>query len=213
MSESCASDGVCLTCREPRLLVVPGLHDSGPVHWQSWLQRRHRSSLRVAVADFAEAEVERWAADVAHTLAAEPPGPWIAVAHSFGCLAVLRHLLQPASSARAAHHGVVAALLVAPASPERHGLAAALRARPEGVEIVVVSSSNDPWLPTDAALPWAAAWGARLHDLGDVGHINAESGFGPWPQGQELVTRLRQRWHARRQADAAPAGGELARAA
>jgi len=21
-----------------RLLVIPGLHDSGPAHWQSWLQ-------------------------------------------------------------------------------------------------------------------------------------------------------------------------------
>lgn len=192
----------CTTCVVPRLLIVPGLHDSGPMHWQSWLQRRHRSSVRVAVRDWSRPELDAWAVDIASTLNAQPPGPWIAVAHSFGCLAVLRHLQHRSQLRRRGHAGIFAALLVAPADPERHRLDGLLRARADEAELMIVSSSNDPWLPTDAALPWAAAWGARLQDLGDAGHINAESGFGPWPQSNELVLRMRQRWHARHHAAA-----------
>lgn len=41
---------------------------------------------------------------------------------------------------------------------------------------------------------WAAEvrWGSRLVHIGRAGHINAESGFGPWPQGLELLRTLQQ---------------------
>jgi predicted alpha/beta hydrolase family esterase len=38
--------------RGTRLLIVPGLHDSGPTHWQSWLQALHRGALRVQQRDW-----------------------------------------------------------------------------------------------------------------------------------------------------------------
>lgn len=214
MSELRSTAVSCDNCVVPRLLIVPGLNDSGPMHWQSWMQRRHRSSLRAAVTDWSRADLGRWSDDIAATLAAQPPGPWIAVAHSFGCLAVLR-ALQRHPPARPGHAGVFAALLVAPASPQRHGSEALLRQRMGDVDLLVVSSSNDPWLPTDAALPWAATWGARLHDLGPAGHINAEAGFGPWPWAQDRVVQMRQRWHARRHAEseAAPKPTPYAHAA
>lgn len=141
----------CPTSPPLRLLVIPGLNDSGP-------------------------------------------GPWLAVAHSYGCLALLQHLAARAQPG--ARCGVVAALLVAPANPQRHGVAARLQQRAALREITVVASSNDPWLPTGAALPWAQRWGARLLDLGDAGHINIASGHGPWPLGRTLVERQLQRWHA-----------------
>lgn len=200
MTDTRPADVPCSGCVVPRLLIVPGLGDSRPTHWQSWLQRRHRSSVRVAMADWSSTDLDAWAAAITRTVSSQPPGPWIAVAHSFGCLAVLHALRQRTTAAE--HAGVFAALLVAPASPERHGCERAMRHRADDVELRVVSSSSDPWLPTHAALPWAAAWGARLQDLGDAGHINAESGFGPWPRGQDLVQRLKQRWHAQRHVEA-----------
>jgi hypothetical protein len=39
---------------------------------------------------------------------------------------------------------------------------------------------------------WADRWGSRLVHIGRAGHINAESGFGPWPQGLELLRTLQQ---------------------
>ena len=77
-----------------RLLIVPGLHDSGPAHWQSWLQAQHRDALRVKQRDFSEPDLDRWATRIGHTLStAGEDTRWIAVAHSFGCLALARHLL------------------------------------------------------------------------------------------------------------------------
>ena len=32
----------------------------------------------------------------------------------------------------------------------------------------------------------ARAWGVDLIDLGDAGHINVASGFGPWARGKVL---------------------------
>ena len=30
----------------PRVLIIPGLHDSGPTHWQTWLQGQYRDARR-----------------------------------------------------------------------------------------------------------------------------------------------------------------------
>lgn len=122
--------------RPPRLLVIPGLHDSGP---------------------------------------------WVAVAHSFGCLALVRHLAErPGSPIRAA-------LLVAPAEPDKFGLAVRLPMQGLPVPCTVFSSDSDPWMSAASAHRWAARWGAHLVNLGDVGHINAEAGFGPLPRARRRV--------------------------
>ncbi|MCA3243601.1 MAG: alpha/beta hydrolase [Rubrivivax sp.] len=185
----------------PRLLVVPGLHGSGPDHWQSWLQRRTPGSRRVEQQDGSQPDLDAWAARIGATLEAEPPGPWIAVAHSFGALALVQHLLGTAPADDGA--GVVSALLVAPASPVRFGVGPRLARRVSSAELLVLTSGNDPWLPTELALTWAHAWGARLTDLGDLGHVNPASGFGPWPQVLPFIERLRQRQQAAQRARAA----------
>lgn len=184
--------------RPPRLLVIPGLHDSGPGHWQTWLERRWRSSRRVVQHDWARADLAAWSRRIGEVLAAEPPGPWIAVAHSYGCLALLDHALEhrPPDGA-----SIAAALLVAPANPARFGVEAALRRRVPLTRSTVLASSNDPWLPTHAALPWAHAWGLPMMDLGEAGHVNVASGHGPWPLMLKLVERQRQCWHAGRHAE------------
>ncbi len=164
--------------------------------------------MRAEVDDWSRPDLDRWTEAVRRTIDRQPAGPWIAVGHSFGCLAVLQLLLHGGDAS--AHGSIVGALLVAPACPERHGCAQPLAARPAGVDLQVLSSSNDPWLPTDRALPWASRWGAGLHDLGDAGHVNPAAGFGPLPLAHEWVVRLRQRWHARRHAAEA---ASIARAA
>ena len=48
---------------------------------------------------------------------------------------------------------------------------------------VMVASSNDPYCRIDRATVLANAWGSTLVEAGDLGHINGESGHGPWPEG------------------------------
>ena len=170
--------------RAPRLLVVPGLRDSGPAHWQSWLEAQHRDACRVVQRDWSDPQLDRWAARVAATLERDPGAPWVAVAHSFGCLALARHLaLVPDSPVRAA-------LFVAPAEPDRFGVAGLLPASRLRVPSTLVASDNDPWMTAASTRRWAGRWGSAWLSLGAVGHINAESGFGPLPLAQRWVSRL-----------------------
>ena len=83
-------------------------------------------------------------------------------------------------------------VLVAPADPARFGLSAAIPERPLGVPSVVVASTNDPWMSLAGALEWSQAWGAELINLGPAGHINAQSGYGPWPRGLSILQELRR---------------------
>jgi hypothetical protein len=48
----------------------------------------------------------------------------------------------------------------------------------------------------DNARDWARRWGFVFHDAGDAGHINVESGHGPWPLIRNLLQSLRLAAHA-----------------
>lgn len=168
--------------RSSRLLVIPGLHDSGAAHWQSWLQSFYRDAERVQQRDWSDPHLQRWADRIDRTLErAGSSGPWVAVAHSFGCLALARHLAERPDSP------IRAALLVAPAEPDKFGLAARLPTHRLPVPTTLFSSDTDPWMSAAGARRWAARWGAQQVNLGDAGHINAEAGFGPLPRARRWV--------------------------
>ncbi|MRR52524.1 MAG: esterase, partial [Rhodocyclaceae bacterium] len=40
------------------------------------------------------------------------------------------------------------------------------------------------------AQAWATEWGSEIADLGAVGHLNVESGHGPWPAAASLLGQL-----------------------
>ena len=71
--------------------------------------------------------------------------------------------------------------------PDKFGLAARLPAHSLPVPTTLFSSDTDPWMSAASARRWAARWGAHLVSLGDVGHINAEAGFGPLPRARRWV--------------------------
>jgi predicted alpha/beta hydrolase family esterase len=167
----------------PRVLIIPGLYDSGPAHWQTWLQAQYPDAVRVEQEHWNIADLDRWASRIERTIEAAPPGPWIAVAHSFGCLALARYL-----------HGrdaaVAAALLVAPADPRKFGVVHQLPLQPLGVRSTLIGSESDPWMRLESASAWALLWAARFVNLGAVGHIDTESGFGPFPAAKGLVDQM-----------------------
>jgi hypothetical protein len=46
---------------------------------------------------------------------------------------------------------------------------------------LLIGSQNDPWMKLQHAYAWARRWNLVFHDAGLAGHINVESGYGPWP--------------------------------
>lgn len=175
-------------------LIVPGLHGSGPAHWQSWMERLIDGARRVEQPDWSRPDLPRWSQRVREEIDAAR-GAIVLVAHSFGCLASV-------AAARRRRSRIAGALLVAPADPLRFGVARHLPSAPLGFPAAVVSSTDDPWVSAGTARLWAERWAARFVDVGAKGHINVDSGFGPWPEGWALYASLiasLQRptaWHA-----------------
>lgn len=165
-------------------LIIPGLRSSGPAHWQSWLEHQVPGAVRVQQADWATANLADWASRVRLAIS-RTRGPIIVVAHSFGVLAAV----QAASDH---DHRIAGALLVAPADPDRFAVSELLPDGPLNFPAVVVGSTNDPWMSFDRVEAWAERWGADLINLGAAGHINADAGYGPWPEGLAVLERLRR---------------------
>ena len=165
-------------------LIIPGLRSSGPAHWQSWIEQQVPGAIRVQQADWATANLAEWSSRVRRAISSTA-GPIVIVAHSFGVLAAVQ--------AAADHdHRIAGALLVAPADPERFSVSDVLPDGPLNFPAIVVGSTNDPWMSFDRVEHWAGKWGADLINLGAAGHINAEAGYGAWPEGLAIVARLRR---------------------
>lgn len=166
------------------ILIVPGLRGSGPGHWQTWWEAREPRSARVEQADWHTPDLSRWSGRVGAAIDRAEAPVWL-VAHSFGCLASVH--------AAARRPGKVAgALLVAPANPDKFGVGPDLPGERLPCPSLLVASLDDPWMSFGRAADWSARWGSRLVNLGRAGHINVESGFGPWPRGPRLLEELRR---------------------
>ncbi|MGH6893492.1 MAG: RBBP9/YdeN family alpha/beta hydrolase [Dongiaceae bacterium] len=176
---------------EPPVLIVPGLGGSGPDHWQSLWQARLPNASRVEQADWDRPDRAGWIARL-DAAVAQAPRPPILVAHSLSCALVA---CWAASYLRPIH----AALLVGPADiesdtrtpPETHTFRPLPLARLPFTTIVV-ASRDDPYVDFERATAMARAWCAELVDAGNAGHLNTASGYGEWPVGERLLSRLRR---------------------
>ncbi len=170
------------------VLIVPGYGNSGPGHWQSLLESS-TGARRVDMPSWNFPRKVGWvdALDAAIGSFHEAP---LLVAHSLGCIAV-------AHWARTGAHDVAGALLVAPTDVERSDALEAVRGFspiPKSrlpFPSLVVASDNDPFISELRARDLARWWGARFHLLHGAGHINTESGHGPWAEGEALLQELR----------------------
>lgn len=174
-------------------LIVPGLNGSPTGHWQHhWAGEDPRASL-VEQEDWQRPVLVDWLHALEARIAESAPGV-ILVAHSFGCSLVAALAGRPAAT----HVG--GALLVAPADIEalmdRHPSVRSFAATPSGelpFASILVSSRNDPFMSFKSAERQAAVWGSALHDMGEAGHINIASGFGPFADAPTLADGLRGR--------------------
>jgi len=170
-----------------RILIVPGLHGSGPDHWQTRWQERYPLFERVEQPRWDVPDLSAWSDCVGRVLD-QSEQPTLIVAHSFGCLASVHRAVTKASV-------LVGALLVAPADPDKFGVAAILGQAALRCPSIVVGSTNDPWMDSHRATDWARRWGSRFVNAGALGHINADSGLGDWSFGlsllDDLISRVR----------------------
>ncbi len=172
---------------QPPLLIVPGLGGSGPDHWQSIWQER-LGATRFQPASWERPDRADWLAALRAAVDACPAPP-VLVAHSLGCHAV-------ADLLHAAPGSAAGALLVAPPdldradAPEEVRSFRPARRQPLDVPAVLVASEDDPYAALPALSRLALDWRVPLIDVGPLGHVNAESGIGGWPEGRALLDDL-----------------------
>ena len=171
------------------VLILPGIGNSGPLHWQSLWEESQPDFERVQQRDWDNPVCEEWVA-VLEEAVQRAGSEAVLVAHSLACLVVAHWAAKP-------HSPITAALLVAvpdssgPTFPaEARGFAETPTQRLPFQSTVVVSS-DDPYGSPEHSARLAAAWGSRVVHIGSRGHINASSGLGAWPEGYALLEQLR----------------------
>jgi len=168
--------------KDAEILIVPGYTNSGHDHWQSRWQSKLSTARRVEQAEWSKPVREDWTQAMSNAVN-EAERPVVIVAHSLGVATAIQAIPQ-------FRKPVAGAFLVAPpdvANPSirpKHLMTFGPYPRdPLPFPSIVIASRNDPYSAFEAAEDIAGAWGSLFIDAGERGHINAESGHGPWPEG------------------------------
>ena len=183
----------------PTILIVPGLRDHVAEHWQTLLESRLRAAGTrvVRVPPMGRENLEcATKVEAIEYMAQAIDGDIVVVAHSGGCV-MLAHWAQKTK------RPVLGALLATPPDfdrpmPEGYPTLEALTAGgwlpvprdPLPFPSIVAASRNDPLGSYARVAGLALQWDSRLVDLGEVGHLNPASGFGPWPRAEEFLREL-----------------------
>ncbi|MBT2503823.1 alpha/beta hydrolase [Curtobacterium sp. ISL-83] len=166
-------------------VIVPGIWDSGPDHWQSrWQVDRGAEAVRIVPRSWSEPDPDDWDDAISRTVD-RVPAPPVVIAHSLGVLAVATWLVRHPDRA-------AGAFLVAPPDPlgDAFPSAASGFTEPTGgtnTPAQLVVSDDDPYCSLDRALGFARVLGAQPVRVGAAGHVNVASGLGEWRAGRALL--------------------------
>ena len=171
------------------ILIVPGYKGSNEDHWQTRWENNITSARRVQMGDWHKPVFEDWKANLVAAVE-NTTKPIILVGHSIGSQVIVQ-------AAKEFNKPVAGALLVAPPDVEnpnirpKHLLTfGPASTDPLPFPSVAIASRNDHFCSFEKAEDMAASWGSLFMDAGESGHINHESGHGPWPEGLMVFSRF-----------------------
>ncbi len=176
----------------PQIIIVPEADVDSASHWQARWEARRDNCHWLDLGMWDAPHRNTWVNKL-NLAIHRADGPVVLVAHGFGCVTVAwwAEYEQPAAG-----DPVVGALLVAPPDVERPGLddrLARFGACPRSklpFPSFLAASRNDPRCSHRTALSLARDWGSHFADMGEIGHIDAHSDLGAWPDGERLLNRL-----------------------
>jgi len=166
-----------------KVLILYGWHGSPAPHWQDWLARELASRGYIVaflqLSDPMQPQKSIWLQEAKAVM--DDLRPDTVIAHSLGNI-LWWHLCNEEDLAP-----VKRLLMVAP--PRDLGDIKELQsffpvALPKNLKAgcaLMVVSDDDPYLNKSESLRFARALGVKQKLFQSMGHINADSGFGPWP--------------------------------
>lgn len=167
----------------PKVLLLHGWGGSNDPHWQSWLAGELAkeygcvSFLKFSDYDFPNLDV--WKKELQEHL--ENFQPDIVVCHSLANI-LWFHLCHEGRL-----NAVKKLFLVAPPSLEcsidelQSFFPLKAPTNLYAQEVLLVTSTNDPYLSEEEAKTFQNSLGVQMKVIQNAGHINAASGYGPWP--------------------------------
>jgi uncharacterized protein len=172
---------------ETDILIVPGYEGAGPIHWQTRMAGKLSTARIVEQGDWTYPSLSDAIGEVAAAVQ-QATRPIVFVAHSAGATLVAHAI--PTLTQLGLTDRLRGGFLVAPPSelalaelPNIDPAFALVPRDPLPFPSALVASSNDPYVTLEQAADMALAWGSKLIEAGEQGHINTESGHGPWPEG------------------------------
>ncbi|MFC4256062.1 alpha/beta fold hydrolase [Altererythrobacter xixiisoli] len=177
---------------KPLILIVPGLNNSNPKHWQSLWEDQRDDCQRVDLGMWEDPHRNTWVNKL-NLAIHQANRPIILVAHSLGCLAVA---WWAEYEQQQQGNPVIGALLVAPPDVDRPGADPRLARfgacprNPLPFPSYLAASEDDHYCRLRTSQMLARDWGSRFAYAGAIGHINADSGIGDWHFGQVLLEQL-----------------------
>ncbi len=167
-------------------LILPGLGNSGPKHWQTYFEQSGPNFFRVQQSEWDAPDCETWITTIDRAVLAFEPSNLVLIGHSLACCTI-------AHWSNKYQRKIKGALLVAPSDIENPVYTfpatgfAPIPQQTIPFKTLVIASDNDPWVSLERAQFFSNAWGSRLINIGAAGHINADSGYGKWEQGLKFL--------------------------
>ncbi|MDA2804691.1 RBBP9/YdeN family alpha/beta hydrolase [Nocardiopsis suaedae] len=165
-------------------------------HWFGWLaERLERAGIPADVPALPESgspDPDRWGAAVAEAVGTPDQGS-VVVAHSLGCLAVLRYLASLSGPWRLGTLVLVSGFVdELPALPVLDGFIGDDGADTAGVRerigsLTLLRSDDDPYVPTGHTDRLARLLGTTATVVPGAGHFLAEDGVTALPQALEAI--------------------------
>jgi hypothetical protein len=171
-----------------KVLILPGIGNSGADHWQSHWEQLNKDYTRVNQLNWDHPNCSEWCASLEESVRSSGPNT-ILVAHSLACLQVVHWAAKTRLK-------IKAALLVAVPNPNATifpSQAIGFKELPMErlpFKSIVVASTNDPYSDIKYSEECAAIWGSDVVNIGEAGHINSASNLGAWSEGHNILKRL-----------------------
>jgi len=175
---------------EIEILIVPDGGQPDPDHWQSRWERNLRTARRIEPDEEGNSDKDRWVGCIIGTVAT-CTRPVVLVGHGLGVAAIAH------ASAKLLPGSIAGAFLVGPLDVDNsdprpatarqdssaHRGFAPMPLNPLPFPSRLIASSTDPYCSIERAEQFGSAWGSDLSVIANAGHLDSESGHGPWPEG------------------------------
>ncbi|MBX4335560.1 RBBP9/YdeN family alpha/beta hydrolase [Bartonella raoultii] len=171
------------------ILIVPGYKGSGPDHWQTRWEQKLSTAHRVKQTHWSKPVCEEWVNEVKSAIACAQK-PIFIIAHSLGVPTAIHAAVQNTEKIRGAFFVAPPDVANKKIRPKHLMTFGPYHRKKLPFPSVVIASRNDEFCQFSVAKSLATDWGAFFVDAGQSGHINAESGHGPWPEGLMVLSHF-----------------------